>query len=136
MVIRWSGFVQVSNKFLIVYVYIFNLKVFKCFDRVNIALRVFSEAYFCTLVRGTDGEYGLDLNHNTDGHIHDVKKGSSADQQGIKQYDHMFSINKMNVVGEGHEVIEGLLRNSGSSVEIGVLKPKKFDANLRKFTYS
>ena len=65
-----------------------------------------------------------------------VKKGSSADQQGIKEYDHMFSINKMNVVGESHEVIEGLLRNSGSSVEIGVLKPKKFDPNLRKFPYS
>ena len=88
------------------------------------------------MVRGTDGECGLELSSYFDGRIDDVKKGSSADQQGLKEYDHIFSINKTNVVGESYKVLEGLLRNSGSSVEIGVLKPKKFDANLRKFPYS
>ena len=68
--------------------------------------------------------------------MRDVKKGSSADEQGIKKYDHIFSINKINVVGESHKVMEGLLRNSGPSVDFGVLRPKKFDASLRKFSYS
>ena len=107
-----------------------------CFDRLNIALYVFSEAYFCTLVRGTDGEYGLRLDDDWDGRIGAIKEGSSADQQGIKENDCIFSIDKINVFGKRHRVIGGLLQDSGSSVEIGVLKPKKFDPNLRKFLYS
>ena len=81
-------------------------------------------------------ECGLELSSYRDGDIENVQKDSSADKQGLKEDDYIFSINKTNVVGESNKVMEGLLRNSGSSVEIGVLKPKKFDANLRKFTYS
>ena len=91
------------------------------------------------MVRGTDGEYGLELlelDYGYGGTIEEIRKGSSADEQGIKENDYIFSIHKINNVGESHGVIGGLLQNSGSSVEIGVLKPKKFDPNQRKFSYS
>ena len=72
------------------------------------------------------------MDDDANGRIYEIAKGSSADQQGIKANDHIFSINKKDVLGEGNEILESLLQDSADSVEIGVLKPKKFDAQLCK----
>ena len=67
-----------------------------------------------------------------DGMIRDIQTGSSADLQGLKQNDQIFSINNINVIAEDNTELERLLKDSGSSVEIGVVRPKTFDTNLSK----
>ena len=91
---------------------------------------IFAEPHFYTLVKGVEDRFGIDFHHK--GEIREIVAGSPADQHGIKDGDYLFSINKVNVIGEPREVFESLLQKSGSTVEIGVLKPKEFDTNLRE----
>ena len=134
-VIRLSGFVQVSNKLPIVYIYIFNYLVWQYFNRVIITLLIFAEAHFCTLDRGNNGEFGFVRSRLQPGRINEIESGSSAEQQGLEKDYYIFSINKINVLGEGNESINELLKNSGSSVEVGALMRKKFGTNLCKSSY-
>ena len=62
--------------------------------------------------------------------------GSSADVQGLKKGDYIFSINTKNVLEEESNVILRILREGGSSVKIGVMRPKNIDANLCKYLYN
>ena len=92
---------------------------------------IFSEPRFYTLVKGVDDHFGIEFYSR--GNIRNIVAGSPVDQHGLKESDYLFSINKVNVIGEPKEVLESLLQKSGSTVEIGVLKPKEFDPNLREY---
>ena len=65
-----------------------------------------------------------------------IDPGSSADVQGLRKGDYIFSINKKNVLGEDQEVIIQVLEECGLSVEIGVVRPKTIDSNLSKCLYN
>ena len=65
-----------------------------------------------------------------------VAEGSPADIHGLKKGDLILSINKENVFEENPEVIRQILKESGSSVEIGVVRSKYIDANLCKSLYN
>ena len=67
-----------------------------------------------------------------DGRIRDIDAGSSADKQGLKRLDCIFAINNINCIGEDGAEMERLVKDSGSSVKIGLLGPKKFDTNRSK----
>ena len=69
------------------------------------------------------------------GQLDNVVKDSSADLQGLKRYDTIFSINKINVLGKGGDAIKELLkRKTLTSVEIGVMRPMTIDSSLCKYS--
>ena len=84
--------------------------------------------YYCTLTRGADGKFGLNL--FLSGKIMSVVKDSSADVNGLKKLEQIFSINKRNVLGEDGVFMENMLKASHSSVEIGVLRPDEYMAGI------
>ena len=96
----------------------------------------FTEPYYCTLDQNVNdsrkyGIFGIYWDDET--YKIRIAKGSSADVQGLKDGDYIFSINKKNVLGEDLQTISRKLRESGSYVEIGVVRPKTIDANLCKY---
>ena len=68
--------------------------------------------------------------------IERVEEGSSGDLQGLKQHDQIFCIDGKNVLGVDAKVSSSLLddatRSNRLHLEIGVLRPKKFDLSPRK----
>ena len=91
-------------------------------------------SHFCTLVRGDERGFGLDMITDL-GQLDNVVKDSSADLQGLKRYDTIFSINKINVLGRGGDAIKEILkRKELTSVEIGVMRPVTIDLSLCKYS--
>ena len=89
----------------------------------------FTEPYYCELDRDVNVGFGIDYSSSSQIKI---GEGSSAEAQGLKTGDYIFSINKKNVLVEDGYMITRLLSKSGSNVEIGVVRPKNIDANLCK----
>ena len=94
----------------------------------------FTVSHFCTLDRGDQLGFGLDMITDL-GQLDNVVKNSSADLQGLKRYDTIFSINKINVLGEHGDAIKRRLKQLDlTSVEIGAMRPVTIDSSLCKYS--
>ena len=87
----------------------------------------------CSLERGIDGTFGFKLDRSEPGSISFVARGKKAEMRKystdlkiLEIGDILFSINKRHVLRETTDVINQLIENSGSSVDIGVVKNKNF----------